>query len=38
MYGGTVTRMTRMIYACNILCILRILSDASAVFSVQSFL
>jgi hypothetical protein len=38
MYGGSVAVMARIIYACNTLCILRILDDASAVFSVQHFL
>jgi len=38
MYGGTVTIITRIIYAYNTLCILRILGDAYAVFSVQNFL
>jgi len=42
MYGGSVAVMTRimarLIYACNTLCILRILGDAPAIFSVQHFL
>jgi hypothetical protein len=38
MYAGSVTVITRNIYACNTLCVLRVLVDASGVFSVQNFM